>query len=181
MIECGCACRAALVSYATAFHGEGSHAHTVARIAVGGGRPTISLSFDSRGNREVDRTRRPKGDEGLVCPWCPLYRPRIIGPGRPWNWLLSPLLIVSLLPFQGYIQPTVIVWEISFLFPFFFRSSKGFSHGSKEKSDRFSFLIRSYFLFHFTNELQGNQQIAFERCEFFVGIMVGKWNFGFPR
>lgn len=50
--------------------------------------------------------------------------------------------------------------------------SKGFSHGSKEKSDRFSFLIRSYFLFHFTNE--GNQQIAFERCEFFVGIMVGK-------
>lgn len=52
--------------------------------------------------------------------------------------------------------------------------SKGFSHDSKEKSDRFSFLIRSYFLFHFTNELQGNQQIAFERCEFFVGIMVGK-------
>lgn len=52
--------------------------------------------------------------------------------------------------------------------------SKGFSHDSKEKSDRFSFLIRSYFLFHFTNELQGNQQIAFERCEFFVGIMVNE-------
>lgn len=38
------------------------HAHTVARMAVGGGRPTISLSFDSRGNREVERTRRPKGE-----------------------------------------------------------------------------------------------------------------------
>lgn len=48
-----------------------------ARIAVGGGRPTISLSFDSRGNREVTKG----GTKGLCGAL--FIGPRIIGPGRP--------------------------------------------------------------------------------------------------
>lgn len=66
-----------------------------ARIAVGGGRPTISLSFDSRGNREVTKG----GTKGLCGAL--FIGPRIIGPGRPWNWLLSSPLIVST-PFPSF-------------------------------------------------------------------------------